>query len=96
MEFPLNNAPAGADPAADEFWAFNPQQPPQMAGAPGEETSLDDLLAYFQSPQEGAPAGDPFAAGGQRQVLGRRKRDQSGAQPAREASPARHARCRSR
>ena len=60
MESPSNNAPAGA---TDEFWAFNPQQPPPAAGG-GDDTSLDELLALYQTAQD-APAGAPFAPMGE-------------------------------
>ena len=50
-------------PATDEFWAFNPQQPPPV-GASSEDTSLDELLALYQTSTE-APGGAPFAPMGE-------------------------------
>jgi hypothetical protein len=62
-----NNAPAGAPGAAaakDEFWAFNPQQPPPVSGQNNDDTSLDELLALYQTAQD-APVAAPFAPMGE-------------------------------
>lgn len=61
MDFPFtNNAPAGeADSGAQsDFWDFNPQQPPPISNSQADDTSLDELLALYQTAQD-APA--PFA-----------------------------------
>ena len=62
MDFPFaNNAPAGEAGTQDDFWAFNPQQPPPMdAAATGDDTSLDELLALYQTAQD-SPEAAPFA-----------------------------------
>lgn len=65
MDFPFpNNAPAGDTPGAttDDFWGFNPQQPPPMDGQ-ADDTSLDELLALYQTAQDAPPA--PFAPMGE-------------------------------
>lgn len=63
MDFPFpNNAPADAGAPTDDFWAFNPQQPPPM-NAQADDTSLDELLALYQTAQDAPPA--PFAPTGE-------------------------------
>lgn len=65
MDFPFpNNAPAGdnAGAATDDFWAFNPQQPPPLNNQ-ADDTSLDELLALYQTANDAPPA--PFAPMGE-------------------------------
>jgi hypothetical protein len=42
-----------ANPASDDFWAFNPQQAPAVNLA--DDTSLDELLALYQTAHEVPP-----------------------------------------
>ena len=60
MEFPLSNDsaadPFGGNSQLDDFWSFNPEQPLTLkAPAMNDDTSLDELLALYQSPQDAVP-----------------------------------------
>jgi hypothetical protein len=60
LEFPLSNDsaadPFGGNSQLDDFWSFNPEQPLTLnTPAMNDDTSLDELLALYQSPQDAVP-----------------------------------------